>query len=76
MRTLRICNHHHRHSPVEFFKAREGLGHWASAVRGDVGDVQWEVLSDDWTVVNFNNILQAAFVRIFFCQKITNPNSY
>ncbi len=26
------------------------------------------------TLANFNNILQAAFARIFFCQKITKPN--
>jgi len=27
------------------------------------------------TLVNFINILQAAFTPIFFCQKISKPNS-
>jgi len=40
-----------------------GFFFWSSDWRS-----QW------WSVVNFTNILQAVFVLIFFCQKITKPN--
>ncbi len=33
-----------------------------------------QVVAAAATVVNFINILQAAFVPLFFCQKITKPN--
>ena len=33
-----------------------------------------KILTGLWSVVNFTNILQVAFVLIYFCQKITNPN--
>jgi len=35
---------------------------------------QKSILNSFHSVVNFSNILRAAFALISFCQKITNPN--